>query len=453
VCALAGALIANAAVARAQIGVSLNRVGSGARAAGMGDAFIAVSDDGTAASWNPAGLAQLRQPEFSLVYVVSNNGTRFAGLRSPDDRVAYSTRRASYSNSSVDFASAAVPFSVARKPVTLQIGWHRLYQLGAQVGGNVERHLMDPPGAPPTSVTVDDRLVGNIDVISVAGAVKLTSRAAVGGSLDVWRGSWAERQSLVEDPGSPGSSAFLSRNSHQRLRGTSFTAGLLLTYPSWNAGLVYHAPFWSSFRFGGDSHTSGGPLDPFEVRGARFRLPRSIGAGLSRRFAARWTAAVAVTHDQWTDALLDRLPREPSVVNFLDGAPPELSTARDTLSLNAGIEHLFLREGSVVPVRVGFGWEPQGSMDPVTRDPVDFLFVSGGGGYNTNRFKFDASVQYRWTGFRISDVLSVRTALLDGFARDAIGRASTHEWRVKVSAIYRMPDTDKLRGVLKKIFG
>jgi hypothetical protein len=345
-----------------------------------------------------------------------------------------------------------VPFSVARKPITLQIGWHRLYQLGGQLGGNVDRHVVADPSATPTVLSLDDQVVGNIDVLSVAGSVKLTARAAVGASLDLWRGGWSERISLVEDPGGSDPAVFLTRNSRQDLRGHNFTVGALLTYPSWNAGLVYHAPFWSSFHIKGDVHSSNTSGGSFDAPGARFRLPRSIGAGVSRRFAARWAAAVAVTHDQWTDGLLD-VPGERNVVNFFDGLPPELTTTRDTVALNLGVEHLFLREGSVVPLRLGFGWEPQGAMDPVTRDPVDFLLVSGGGGYNTNRFKFDAAVQYRWGGFRISDVLSAGTALAGGLARDALGRATTHEWRVKVSAIYRMPDTEKLRGIVKKIFG
>ena len=42
-------------------------VGSGARATGIGSAFIAVADDATAASWNPAGLIQLERPEVSTV--------------------------------------------------------------------------------------------------------------------------------------------------------------------------------------------------------------------------------------------------------------------------------------------------------------------------------------------------------------------------------------------------
>ncbi len=41
--------------------------GAGARAAGMGYAFIGVADDATASSWNPGGLTQLDNVDFSAV--------------------------------------------------------------------------------------------------------------------------------------------------------------------------------------------------------------------------------------------------------------------------------------------------------------------------------------------------------------------------------------------------
>ena len=41
--------------------------GTGARAVGLGGAFIALADDASAVSFNPAGLAQLLSPEFCLV--------------------------------------------------------------------------------------------------------------------------------------------------------------------------------------------------------------------------------------------------------------------------------------------------------------------------------------------------------------------------------------------------
>jgi len=41
--------------------------GAGARAMGLGGAFIALADDATAVSFNPAGLAQMVKPEISFV--------------------------------------------------------------------------------------------------------------------------------------------------------------------------------------------------------------------------------------------------------------------------------------------------------------------------------------------------------------------------------------------------
>lgn len=44
------------------------RMGLGARAIGMGGAFVAVADDGFASSFNPAGLIQIKKPTFSASY-------------------------------------------------------------------------------------------------------------------------------------------------------------------------------------------------------------------------------------------------------------------------------------------------------------------------------------------------------------------------------------------------
>ena len=103
------ALLAGAGAAHAQISTSLNRSGSGARAAGMANAFVAVSDDGTAASWNPAGLAQLRKPEFSLVYSTERRAVDSRGMRSGDGSVGYSNRALRWNAASPEFVSAALP--------------------------------------------------------------------------------------------------------------------------------------------------------------------------------------------------------------------------------------------------------------------------------------------------------------------------------------------------------
>jgi long-chain fatty acid transport protein len=446
-------LLAFAAEAGAQ-GVSLSRAGSGARAAGMGDAFVAVSDDGTAASWNPAGLAQLRQPEFSFVYAFSDQGLGLSGLRSPDDQSLYAYRfPVSGESSSVDFASAALPFSIVRRPVTLQVSWRRLYRLESVFGGQFDRYPASDVGNIQSSTLFEDQLDGSIDVISVAGAVKLTSRAAIGVGLDFWRGGWNEHVSYVEQPMPPGPSPFLDRRARTHLTGHNLNLGLLLNYPAWNAGLVFHAPFWSDFSNHVEQQSSVGPPEAADAPRARLRFPRSIAAGLAWRPASLWTVATSVTYDQWTDFIVDDVPDASGPINFFDGLPPELSTTQDTVSFNLGAERLLVHGGAVVPLRLGIGYEPQGAMDLVTQDPVNYFLFSAGTGFNTNHFKLDAAVQYRRASFFTSQVLTAETAMASPFARDFIGRADSHEWRLKVSAIYRIQDTEKLREILRKIFG
>lgn len=63
VLALAGAGGARAASNEGQAGAQFLKLGSSARAGGMGDAFIAVSDDAYAVHYNPAGLSRLERAQ------------------------------------------------------------------------------------------------------------------------------------------------------------------------------------------------------------------------------------------------------------------------------------------------------------------------------------------------------------------------------------------------------
>jgi long-chain fatty acid transport protein len=47
---------------------NFNFLGDGARAKAMGGAFISIADDGSALSWNPAGLIQVLDPQVSLAF-------------------------------------------------------------------------------------------------------------------------------------------------------------------------------------------------------------------------------------------------------------------------------------------------------------------------------------------------------------------------------------------------
>jgi hypothetical protein len=52
----------------------------------------------------------------------------------------------------------------------------------------------------------------------------------------------------------------------------------------------------------------------------------------------------------------------------------------------------------------------------------------------------------------VSDVYSVLREI-DGGRPDVFGLARTGEWRIKVSAIYRLADSDALKVAIRRIFG
>jgi hypothetical protein len=54
-------------------------IGVGARALGMGGAFVALADDGTAAYWNPAGLSLLKKREFIAMYTTLSVAPHYTG--------------------------------------------------------------------------------------------------------------------------------------------------------------------------------------------------------------------------------------------------------------------------------------------------------------------------------------------------------------------------------------
>jgi hypothetical protein len=458
--ALATVLSAAATAALGQE-TSLNRPGSGARAAGMGNAFIAVSDDGTAASWNPAGLSQLRKPEFSLVQSTSRRDTFQERYRTRDESAAYTTLKTPSTSVALEFASAAVPFSVAGKPVTLQAGWRRLYQLDSRARGDTRRVPGSDADRPEGLVRFDNATDGNVDLWSLAGAARVTSRLSLGWSADFYRGSWEDRANVSEDPGILGPTDFYTSRISNRVGGHSVSLGLLLAYPAVRTGVVYHGALRSDY--GVTQSTRSNLTPPFDASfesGTKLHFPQSVGLGFAWLPRPLLRLALDFTYDQWTQFLVLGSPNSPDgPVSGFDGLPPDLSTTRDTVTVNAGLERLFPVNGQFVPLRLGFSHEPQGGRDPLVRDDADQMVVAAGTGLNSNSVKLDLSVEYRWGSFR--NTRSLSPVYLVGRAQDfdlplapeVEGFIRIQEWRVKISLIYRVTSPEKVKDVVKKIFG
>ena len=90
---------------------------------------------------------------------------------------------------------------------------------------------------------------------------------------------------------------------------------------------------------------------------------------------------------------------------------------------------------------------------------MDYYILAAGTGVNTNSLKFDVALEYLTGAVRSSENLSL--VYLAGRAVDfglppppeAQGTLRFQQWRLKVSMIYRLTNTEKLTGFVKKVFG
>jgi len=140
--------------------------GSGARAWGMGGAFLARADDATAASWNPAGLSYLRLPEVSS----SACGTSFH--RAADEHRQQAPERP-LRGQTVDFGALTWPVAIKEARGAVQLSYQRAISFD---GTRTAREL--DPGNYALRRSDDFTSDGGFDVIALGTGFRLTAACA-----------------------------------------------------------------------------------------------------------------------------------------------------------------------------------------------------------------------------------------------------------------------------------
>lgn len=371
-------------------------VGSGARALGQ-SAFIAVADDATAGSWNPAGLINLEKSEVSFVGLWKN----VADNRSSNiPNVTWEEN--TWDVTEINFMSYAQPLKIWNADMVLSVNYHQAYDLTLEYDSFTTNYR-------GTSDTVKNkealhgRWMGAISAYSIAGGLSVPChpKVTLGASFNwygkslcnrhAWQGSNIIKISdWYVGSGEP-DSVTTTRESLDNLHGYNFTFGLL-----WDAyekeqklltfGLVCHTPFTARVDWERVKTTQEGndppetDPDPDEDR-LDFDFPLSLGAGVNYRFHDRLSAAVDV---QWTDWSNSEFPG------------PGSSPSRDALAVRLGFEQLYFSEPSresVTALRGGVFYEPR----PAWSDILSIYGSSLGFGWTVKeRFSLDLAYQFRW---------------------------------------------------------
>jgi hypothetical protein len=410
-------------------GLTSLALGSGARAFGMGGAFLARADDATAASWNPAGLSYLRRPELSLV------GARNAFDRGPAGEFPDDT----FEGHTPDFLAAAYPLEFGPVGGSVQVGYQRVFSFAG------ERLIQETA---PTRVFTSNT-EGGFDVLAVGTGLRVTRTLRVGVTANRWfRGYTQNRfRSFV-----PRGRQATWQDIDYSLSGWNANLGVIWSpTESLNLGLVGKTPFTGEIRlhrFREDDYS--GVMDPlglteneYESDDVRLKFPGALGFGASWRPRSALTLSADYTRTFWSSGRIYNFfvlqPTEPGKDRPVPVPYPELPYPTlddfdppvtgpphqfDTEQFRFGVEYVVLGSRLKVPLRAGVFTDRQYFADGTGRPPV-FLGFSVGSGLILGPVLFDVAY------------VREQNTYVDSEAGNAAARVTSVFQRVFVSLIYR----------------
>ncbi len=413
---------------------SPNPVGSGARALGMGGAFIAVCDDATAASWNPAGLVQLEKPEMSVVYDYHKNRTDNDYEAFPDASCSQSA-----SSSDLNYLSAAYPFVLWKRNMTASINYQHLYDFDDEAVWT----YLDTNNLSLAETTIETTietkgnysLEGQLWTISPALAVQVTPSLSVGFTLNFWEdgfydNQWEAKYSKIFNQtilASGEKNINIRTISHKEkfsFSGLNFHLGLLWNINQYlTIGAVFKAPFKADVKYNDNAvdksynDQESFPKDKEEqqeeiIKSTNYSddqtldMPMSYGLGAALRLSDALSFSLDVYRTHWKDYILQDSSGEKT--SPISGVSESKSDVGNTTQVRLGSEYLIIRKKFIVPLRCGFFYDPEPSMDGTD----DFWGMSLGTGITWKRFVFDTAFQYRF-GNDIKSIINYEDRLQD----------------------------------------
>jgi long-subunit fatty acid transport protein len=347
--------------------------GSGARAYGMGGAFLARADDATAASWNPAGLSYLRLPEVSLVGVFNS----FDVTRGLDSD--------SFEGQALDFAAFTWPVGLGDVRGAVQLSYQRAISFDGS--RRIEEYSSTTDQLEKSEEGSSD---GGFDVVAFGTGLRLSRHVRAGFTVNRWVNGYDQtsRRTLVKDTQRP----LREFDLDFRPRGWSFNLGLIVSpIDELNLAVVYKTPFTADVRLNKVRRDSWGTIDNIaEVTTnshssdeVRLDFPSAFGVGLSWRPRDTLTLSADFTRTSWSEAVIDRYfdlratgrtedgvpatPPPPTVYGPVQypslqtlpdpedpADPARLVAQQDADQFRLGVEWVLIHGGLKIPLRAGY---------------------------------------------------------------------------------------------------
>ncbi len=393
---MAGPAFAQQRYQRVPFASTPNPVGSGGRAIGWGGAFIAVSDDATAANWNPAGLVQLVKPEASVVmsYHTRQEDTDFSGYEADSE-----SRLRSVAN--INYASIVYPFNISEMNMAVSLNYQRLFEFdrdleytatGVNVTGNSfneTRHIEQ---------------VGALTTVTPAYSIQITPALSMGFAVNFWGvedsgNGWEQRWQVesTEDTFSGPVRSWTEIEEEYVISGINYVAGVHYKIQNFTIGAVYKSAWEADVEFTSDMETANyfpeSPTNNFKdethfEEDQKLIWPDSYGVGVAYRYSDRLSFAVDAYTIRWSEFELDT---DDGDLNLLAGND-QTADIEDVWQVRAGAEYIWLLPKYIVVARGGVFYDPE----PLQEEVNEFYGAALGGGLVYKNMVVDAALQYRW---------------------------------------------------------
>lgn len=395
---------------------SPNPVGSGARAMGMGGAFIAVADDATAASWNPAGLTQLMKPEISFSLSYFRRKDDFSSSNHPE-----ATGPEKSLSKDLNYLSIVYPFEFLERNMVLSLNYQLLYDFDL----NIRTTIASGSSNILSEQKVKFRQSGKLRTLSPAYAIEITPDFSLGFTFNIWTDNlfWSngwESDTVIDAKAYGGgilnprrmimsSTESIDRDRYYGFSGFNMHIGFLWDINQFvTVGGVLKTPFTAEMQHERvvtqKTKSAGFSFIHSRTRvdeDVELEMPLSYGLGVALNFTDRFTMSLDVFRTEWDHFKLeDGSGRR---WNQVTGRRSHKSSSEATHQVRLGAEYLFIFPKTVIPVRGGLFYDPE----PTENDPDDFWGATLGTGISIGDLIFDCAYQFRYGNNVGGDVFNI----------------------------------------------
>jgi long-chain fatty acid transport protein len=340
--------------------------GNGARAAGMGYAFVGVADDATAISWNAAGLTQLYSMEASVIGRFS-----FGSLSTDYQTFNWDVERSS--SFKLNFASFIVPFSAGDYNIVGGVAYRNIFDFTQKN----ENNLYDEFNNTFDFTEEED---GGINAVTPALAIQLSDIISFGAALNILMGDYTYKYSDSDGSESETNVDYSGLNVD--------LSTLIKPTPQFAIGANFSLPHTITFD----------AKDETDTWTTERKVPLFFSIGAAVKATDNFTIAADYRNRPWSSSEVEKYTQ-----NGEEWEDPNqyFSEYPDANSFHVGLEYLIDAGKSFIPVRAGFYTIPtidreaaNVGQDEEDADQISYNAITAGVGIVMSTVIIDASYEY-----------------------------------------------------------